>query len=172
MIFLALLLLAAALLLLWQAARRRAETGLPSGRVVYTDTRAWGPVEKPLFDPLTGLTGKPDYLVEQNGVLLPVEVKSGYAPSAPREGHVMQLAAYCLLVEAATGVRPPHGILHYRNRTYAIDYTPALEAALKDLLAEMRRDERRSEVPRSHEDPARCARCGFRDICDQKAVNQ
>ena len=168
MIVLALLLLAAALFLLWQAARRRAETGLPAGRVVYTDTRAWGAVEKPLYDPTTGLTGKPDYLVRQNGATLPVEVKSGYAPSAPREGHVLQLAAYCLLVEATTGARPPYGLLRYRNRTFAVDYTPALEARLKETLAEMQRDERRAAVPRSHDDPARCARCGFAQVCDEK----
>jgi CRISPR-associated exonuclease Cas4 len=35
------------------------------------------------------------------------------------------------------------------------------------VLAEMRRDEVRSDVARSHEQVARCARCGFRDLCDQ-----
>jgi CRISPR-associated exonuclease Cas4 len=168
LILLALLLAALALYLFWQSARQRREAGIPAGRVIYSDTRAWGKVEKPFYDSLTGLTGRPDYLIEQNGFWIPVEVKSGYAPSSPHEGHLYQLAAYCLLVERASGKRPPYGILHYRNRTYAIDYTADLEAGLLDLLAEMRQQERRDDIPRSHAEPARCARCGYRSICDQK----
>lgn len=168
LIYAAVILLVLALLFLWNAARQRRASGLPEGRVIYSDTGGWGRVEKPLYDPVTGLTGKPDYLVEQNGRWIPVEVKSGYAPSAPREGHVFQLAAYCLLVEHSTGKRPPYGILRYRNRTYAIDYTPTLEADLRELLGEMRLEERRGESARSHDEPARCARCGFRGVCDQR----
>ena len=41
-------------ILFWQSARQRQATGLPGGRVIYTDTRAWGPVEKPLYDARTG----------------------------------------------------------------------------------------------------------------------
>jgi len=39
-----------------------------------------------------------------------------------------------------------------------------------DLLADMRRDEIKEDVDRSHEQAGRCARCGFRDICDQSLV--
>jgi hypothetical protein len=48
------------------------------------------------------------------------------------------------------------------------DYTRELEASLLDLLAEMKRDEAKKEVPRSHEQASRCKRCGFRDVCDQR----
>jgi hypothetical protein len=37
------------------------------------------------------------------------------------------LAAYCLLVEENFGVRSPHGILQYRDRAFAIDYTDDLK---------------------------------------------
>ncbi len=168
MIYLAIFLLLAALILFWQSTRQRRAAGIPAGRVIYTDTRAWGKVEQPLYDALTGLTGKPDYLVEQNGFWIPVEVKSSYAPAAPREGHLFQLAAYCLLVERTTGKRPPYGILHYRNRDFAVDYTDEMENRLRDLLDEIRMQERRGEAERSHEEPARCARCGYRGVCDQK----
>jgi CRISPR-associated exonuclease Cas4 len=57
--------------------------------------------------------------------------------------------------------------LHYANRTFAIDYTPELESALLDVLEEMRTQERRREVERSHDSPERCAHCGFRSVCDQ-----
>jgi CRISPR-associated exonuclease Cas4 len=164
----ALVLLLLAALLFWLSSRQRKGAGLPGGRVIYTDTRAWGPLEKPLFDADLGLTGKPDYLVEQDGRIIPVEVKSGRTPQAPYDAHIFQVAAYCLLVEEAYGKRPPYGILHYPQRDFAVDYTPGLESALLDLLAEMRRDERRASVDRSHADEARCRGCGFRSACDQK----
>jgi CRISPR-associated exonuclease Cas4 len=114
------------------------------------------------------LTGKPDYLLERNGDIIPIEVKSGKAPDAPYDSHIYQLASYCLLVHKTMGKRPPYGIIHYNNRDFAIDYTPALEAALMDILAEMRRDERRKEVNCSHSSPARCKGCGYKKICDQR----
>lgn len=170
MLYAALLLILLALLLYWQSSRQRTEAGLPGGRVIYTDTRAWGKVERPLYDSALGLTGKPDYLVQQEGRIIPVEVKSGRAPLAPHDSHIHQLAAYCLLVERTYGKRPPYGILHYPDRDFAVDFTPELEASLLNLLAEMRRDASRADVYRSHEQAARCARCGFRKVCDQSLV--
>ncbi|HUH97837.1 MAG TPA: CRISPR-associated protein Cas4 [Anaerolineales bacterium] len=166
-LYIGLILLIAAILALWQSTRQRREAGLPGGRVIYTDTRAWGAVEKPLFSNELGLTGKPDYLLEQNGKLIPVEVKTGRVPNAPYDSHIFQLAAYCLLVERTYGRRPPYGIIHYPNRDFAVDYTAQLESALLDQLAEMRRAEHHTNVPRSHDQPARCRHCGFKRVCDQ-----
>lgn len=157
-----------AIVLFWQANRTRQATGLPGGRLIYTDTRGWGKLERPLYDAALGLTGKPDYLVQQDGRYIPVEVKSGRAPDAPYDSHLYQLAAYCYLVEKRYGVRPPYGIIHYENRDFAVDYTEALENSFLEIITEMRRDERRAQVERSHDSPARCARCGFREVCDEK----
>ena len=168
MLFAALFLFILALVLLWLSSRQRKKAGLPGGRIIYTDTRAWGEVEKPLYDAQLGLTGKPDYLVEKDGQIIPVEVKSGKAPDAPYDSHIYQIAAYCLLVQRGMGKRPPYGIIHYSDRDFAVDFTPELENNLLDVLAEMRRDEVRTGVARSHEVPARCSRCGYRDLCDQK----
>lgn len=166
-LYLGLALLLLASLLFWQSTRQRKASGLPAGRLIYTDTRGWGKPERPLFYAPLELTGKPDYLVKNGKLIIPVEVKSGRAPRAPYDSHLHQLAAYCLLVEKTYGSRPPYGIVHYDDRDFAVDYTPALEASLLRLLAEMRRDEHVGDVPRSHEQAARCARCGFRSICDQ-----
>lgn len=162
------LLLLLALWLFWQARRRRKQAGIPGGRIIASDTRAWGRPDRPLYDAALGLTGRPDYLVQQGDVVIPVEVKSRRIRGAPYDSHIFQLAAYCLLVERSTGRRPPYGILHYPNATFAVDYTPELEQALLDLLADMRRDETRREVARSHARPARCAACGYRQRCDQR----
>jgi CRISPR-associated exonuclease Cas4 len=167
MLYIALALLFLAFIFFFQSGRQQKEAGLPGGRVIYTDTHGWGRVEKPLFYASLQLTGKPDYLIEKNGQLIPVEVKSGRAPEAPYDSHIFQLASYCLLVEKTYGKRPPYGLIHYENRDFAIDYTPDLEAALIELLADMREDEVRREVDRSHEQPSRCKRCGFRNVCEQ-----
>ncbi len=82
MIYLGLLLVGVALVLFWLSARQRRASGLPAGKILYQDTGLWHKVEKPLFDPQLNLTGKPDYLVEQDGVWIPVEVKSRPAPPA------------------------------------------------------------------------------------------
>jgi CRISPR-associated exonuclease Cas4 len=156
-----------ALIFFWQSGKQRSEAGLPGGRVIYTDTNGWGAVERPLYYQPLKLAGKPDYLVQKSGVVIPVEVKSGRAPESPYDSHIFQLASYCLLVEKTYGKRPPYGILHYSDRDFAIDYTPELEFALMDLLADMRRDERKNDVERSHEHAPRCTRCGFRNHCDQ-----
>jgi len=45
-----------------------------------------------------------------------------------------------------------------------------LEASLLDLLADMKRDEYKDGVPRSHEQAARCAHCGYKNTCNQSLV--
>lgn len=170
MLYIVSILILLALFFFWQSGRQRRAAGIPGGRIIYTDTGGWGALERPLYYPPLKLTGKPDYLVRQKGVVIPVEVKSGRAPDSPYDSHIFQLASYCLLVEKTYGKRPPYGIIHYTDRDFAIDYTPELENALMDLLADMRRDEIKSDVDRSHEQPPRCARCGYRDLCDQSLV--
>jgi CRISPR-associated exonuclease Cas4 len=157
-----------ALVILWLAQRQRKSAGLPSGKVIYSDADHWGKVEKPLYDPVSGLTGKPDYLVEENGRLIPVEVKSSRAPALPHDSHIYQLAAYCLLVERMYAKRPPYGILRYRDKTFSIDYTKELQQELENMLELIRGQEKRGEADRSHQEPARCARCGYRDLCNQR----
>ncbi|OJX48222.1 MAG: hypothetical protein BGO78_13200 [Chloroflexi bacterium 44-23] len=168
LILLALLLLLLAVFFFWRSHFQRVQSGVPDGRIIYSDPQLWGKVEKPFFDADAMLTGKPDYLVKQGDCFIPVEVKSSFSRVEPYGSHVFQLLAYCLLVDRSTGMRPPYGILKYRNRTFAIDYTPAQEEALLDLLTDIRADEGSSYCDRSHNDPARCSRCGFRSICDQK----
>lgn len=170
MTYLILLLFLLALVFFWQSNRQQKAAGLPGGRVIYTDTDGWGKVEKPLYYHTLGLTGKPDYLIEKKGHIIPVEVKSGRAPEAPYDAHIFQLASYCLLVEKTYNKRPPYGIIHYENRDFAVDYTRELESALVELLANMRGDDTRRNVPRSHGQASRCNRCGYRNVCDEKLI--
>jgi CRISPR-associated exonuclease Cas4 len=167
--FLAFLLIFVGFGLYWLGRRSRAETGLPIGRVIYSDTRGWQAAPKPLFSRAHRLTGKPDYLVQQGSTIIPVEVKSAPAPGdGPRRGHLLQLAAYCLLVEENYRQRPKYGIVKYADRMFAVDFTEALEAELLDVIARMRDDLAREEATRSHGDAARCVHCGYRHACSER----
>ena len=134
-LFAAVALSAVGLALFWVSGRLRRRAGIPAGRIIYSDTRAWRECPKPLYAASVNLTGKPDYLVQRMNYVLPVEVKSGAAPPEPYRSHVLQLAAYCLLVENEYGRRPPYGLIHYADRTFAVNYTPELEDALKRFEA-------------------------------------
>jgi CRISPR-associated exonuclease Cas4 len=146
----------------------RRDTGLPEGRVTYVDTGAWSRCDRPLFSQRYALTGRPDYLVRLHGDLIPVEVKSGMSPRRPYRAHILQLAAYCLLVEEQEGRAPPFGILKYSDRAFEIDYSPALRVKLLETLDAIRRGLRAPNVDRSHDEAARCRGCGYRDQCEQR----
>jgi CRISPR-associated exonuclease Cas4 len=160
--------LAAAVFWFWS--RNAAEqAGLPGGSVIYTDDGTWFRNEEPLYADDVQLVGRPDYLVEApDGSVIPVEVKSGRAPAAPYDGHILQLAAYCYLVAVNYGKRPSYGILQYRNRAFAIDYTDDLEADLLEVLADMQAALQEEDIDRDHNDWRRCARCGVRGDCTQR----
>ena len=166
--FLAFLLLGLALLVWFLAQRARQATGLPAGRVVYTDMRGWGRLEKPLFSSELQLTGKPDYLLQAEGHYVPVEVKSGRAPaSGAYPAHIYQLAAYCALVAETYHSRPAYGLIKYADKTLAVDFTPELEGELRAVLDNLRADGEAEDVARSHTSPARCRACGFREVCGE-----
>ncbi len=163
-------LLLLAIVLWWLARRGRAASGLPAGRVVYVDSRRWRQPPQPLRAPRYGLVGRPDYLVRQGQAVIPVEAKPSRRAGRPYEGDVLQLAAYCLLVEETYRRRPPHGLLVYEGRTWEIPFDSALRQRLLDTLAEMRADRERDAVARSHNQPARCAACGMRGQCGEEAL--
>jgi len=143
-------------------------SGLPGGEIIYTDHATRAKPEKPLYNASLGLTGKPDYLVRRKNLVIPLEVKSMWAPFVPYDSHVMQLGAYCILVEKHYKTRPPYGLLRYRNRTFRIPFSADLEEEVIRLIDHVRGLKEKDEASRSHEQPNRCARCGFRHICDQR----
>lgn len=163
-------LLASALLLIWLARRRRHRSGLPRGRVILSDMGRWDRLERPLFSNELLVTGKPDYLVEDGAHIIPVEVKSGRGPDHPYPSHVMQLAAYCALVEECYGRRPAHGIIKYADRMFEVDYSTDLEDELLASIGRMRGNLATGGARRSHDDPRRCRSCGYGDECDQRLV--
>lgn len=166
LLFLVALVIALALFL--AARRQRAQAGMPYGvRIVYADTGAWQKVERPLVSWRYGLIGKPDYIVEERGTMIPVEVKPSRVARAPRESDVLQLAAYTLLVEEDFGTAATYGLLKYRDVVFRVEVTNELRAHLLDVLAAMRRDLDAQDVARNHNEPHRCRACGYRAECGQ-----
>ena len=152
----------AAILLRRHAQRRLAALDL-AGEVVYWDDGAAAEV---LVSHQHGLTGKPDYIRREGEELIPVEQKSRFISAAEAyEGEILQLAAYCLLVEERFGKPVRRGQLLYQNRSLKILYDDQLRARLFDAVAELRSAEAMDDVPRSHNSPARCRGCGFRQAC-------
>ena len=164
------LLLGLALALIAAALRLRRSTGVPWTRIASSDTGSWRPLREPLIARRFALAGKPDYLMGRGRRLIPVEVKPGRQADAPYPADVMQLAAYCLLVEETTGIRPPHGLLRYAQATFKIRFTDRLRAELLALLDEMRAGDPEVVSRRSHAQRARCEACGFVEQCDQALV--
>lgn len=147
------------------------KTGLPGGKLIYSDTHMWGqPLEKPLFDGSLAITGKPDYLIRRGEEIIPVEVKSSRAPSAPYDAHIYQVAIYCLLVEKVYQQTPKVGLIHYPGKTFEIEFTPELRNTVLNLISEMHQKENRRSLPRNHEEKWKCDRCGYKDVCDQRIL--
>ena len=171
---LAILLAALGLAFWWWGRRQRRASGLPAGRVAYSDTGAEQAVSQPLISRRYGLIGKPDYLVEttQNGrrAMTPVEVKSRRAPASPLAGHVLQLGAYCLILEDIYGNAQTHGILRYADASFSIPFTPALRRAVLDAAEQIRAARTTADMPRSHQVAERCAHCGYRQSCGAQAL--
>jgi len=143
-------------------------TGIPDGRIIYSDPGVWNKALKPLYDASLGLTGRPDYLIKKGDLIIPAEVKSSWAPRSPYDSHILQLAAYCVLVNSTYGQRPPYGLLRYKNRTFKVKFTSDLERRVLDIIDIIRMQKGKEDTPRSHNQPNRCARCGYRNNCDQR----
>ena len=152
-------------LLVWRGRSRWKEAGLPRGRVVYDDTGAWQECPSPLFSERHLLAGKPDYVVARGEHLIPVEVKPGRIAGRPYLSDVLQLAAYCLLVEENFDQPPPYAILKYATATFPVEYTPQLRRQLLVTMESMRRDLTKAEVAPNHHSHRRCRACGHREQC-------
>lgn len=146
--------------------------GIPlDARVIYSDTGAWTRLEKPLFSRRYRLTGKPDYIVQDEaGATIPIEVKPNRTATQPRHSDVMQLMAYGILVEEKFGARPAYGLLKYRDDIFEIAFTDELRAEFFATLQEMRAARRAKNVARNHADAVKCKYCGYRDACAERLL--
>jgi CRISPR-associated exonuclease Cas4 len=171
---LGLLLTAIALGLLLLNERRRQQSrliverhralGLPEGKLVYEDADGEG---EPLSSSAYPLMGKPDYIVQMpDGRPVPIELKLNVQnATAPYSNHIVQVAAYCLILEDYFELAPTHGILRYADHEFTIEYTPALRRKVIRLLTEMARCSERQPPPLRTQRAAKCRTCPFQPVC-------
>jgi CRISPR-associated exonuclease Cas4 len=97
-------------------------------------------------------------------VFVPIEQK----PKARRlqPSHVLQVAAQCLLVQEAYGVRPPHGVVVLANGVREqVEFTDALEQHLLEVMAQMRSFLNADTAPAPCWVNSKCRACSFRNTC-------
>ncbi|QLH75320.1 MAG: CRISPR-associated protein Cas4 [Methanomassiliicoccales archaeon] len=114
-----------------------------------------------------GLTGRPDYILEENGELVPVEMKSGRRPKGPLFSHIVQLAAYCLIL-TDQGKKVSRGILKYGEHEVEIDFDDGLKEIVVSKLDEMRMVASSGEAHRNHNRPGKCNSCSRREDCPER----
>lgn len=123
--------------------------GILSGKRIYQDTEK-NPGEK-LYANSLPLVGKPDFIIIEDGNIVPVEVKTGKTPQTPYLNHRMQLIAYCLLVEENFHKRPLGGYIRYPHNEFKLAYTKEAEESVRNLVHEMVRNKKtNSELHCSH----------------------
>jgi CRISPR-associated protein Cas4 len=138
--------------------------GIPYGRVIYSDLDR---PAKSLFSKKLGISGKPDYIISDKryGGLIPIEIKSGRA-AKPYRNHVLQLAAYCLLVEETYHKSVPYGIIVYADgKQHKIVFDELLRSDLIGVVNEMKQSMRSGCPTRDHSLKRRCISCSFQANC-------
>ncbi|MGQ0535011.1 MAG: CRISPR-associated protein Cas4 [Methanobacteriota archaeon] len=141
--------------------------GTVQGEIRYSDLDRSGDL---LVSKTYEISGRPDYVVQRDEGLVPVEVKTGKTPKRPHESHVLQLAAYCELVAETTGRRPALGVVQYDDARFEIPYDEALRDRLLETVLRMRLAEATGEAHRDHENAKKCLGCSRRGACDERLV--
>ena len=151
------------------AERARARHDLAGKALGYVDDSRTKP--KLFVSERYGLSGRPDYVLLEGDHHIPVEVKTGRTPRGPLFSHILQIAAYCVLMEEEYGAAPPHGVIRYETAAHEIEYNEDLKALLLGKLEEMRGAlGRGGGVHRNHNRPGKCTGCSRREGCPERLV--
>ena len=168
----ALLILVLALVIIWAIYRALSPKALP-GPVVAVDgpmTSATVGRMATMSSQVHGIVGRPDELRRSpDGRVVPVEVKSSRGPPPGRPpyfSHVLQLYAYCQIVEDRYGAAPPYGLLIYSDgipRKVAWDGRARQE--LSAWVARIREPYSGDALPTV----PKCRSCSYLLVCDRAA---
>jgi len=115
-----------------------------------------------------GLRGKPDYVIEKDGEFIPVEEKTGRVPKGPLFSHMIQIIAYCMLIEDSMKKKPPYGILKYNGNVYRITYDENLKEVVMQLRENLLHAMKKGEAHRNHSREGKCRNCSRREICPER----
>ena len=166
----ALVILVLVLVIIWAIYRALTPKAL-SGPVVAVDgsvTSATIGRVATMSSQVHGLVGRPDEMRRSSdGRVVPVEVKSSRGPPSGRPpyfSHVLQLYAYCQIVEDRYGAAPPYGLLIYGDgipRKVAWDGRARQE--LVDWVTRFREPYGGEALPTL----PKCRTCSYLPVCDR-----
>jgi len=120
------------------------------------------------------LAGRPDYMIKENNLRIPVEVKTGRRPKAPFFSHILQIGAYCLLSEETFRTSPSHGQIRYgfENEPHNVEWEPKLKALVLEKIEEMNDILKgRTKAHRNHKRVGKCNSCSRRKGCPERLRN-
>jgi len=120
------------------------------------------------------LAGRPDYMIKENDLRIPVEVKTGRRPKAPFFSHVLQIGAYCLLSEETFQSSPSHGQIRYgfESEPHKVEWEPKLKALVLEKIEEMNDILKgRTKAHRNHKRVGKCNNCSRRKGCPERLRN-
>ena len=115
-----------------------------------------------------GLVGRPDELRRSpDGRVVPVEVKSSRGPPPGRPpyfSHVLQLYAYCQIVEDQQGVAPLYGLLIYSDGIpRKVVWNGQARQELAEWVARFREPYGGEALPTV----PKCRSCSYLPVCDR-----
>ena len=147
---------------------------LYSGAVVVASDTGAAPTYV-LRDPLLGLCGKPDYLLEEtidgSRQLIPLEIKPTRGGRSVFDSDAVQLGAYLLLLRSLHESRAASfGYVRYATGTFRVDLTHQLEMRVREIVGAIRAGRQAADIHRSHNIPARCENCSVRAHCNEALV--
>jgi CRISP-associated protein Cas1 len=132
-----------------------------------------------LADPAMGLVGKVDALRRRDGSLLPYEHKRGRArrdekTPAAWPSDRLQVIAYAVLIESATGQTVVEGRVRYHadNVTVRVPIDARARADLDEAIASARRLRQTTERPPVTDNEKLCVRCSLAPVCLPEEVRQ
>ncbi len=149
-----------------EIARATREKYHVTGDLIYIDSAAEKP--KLFVSKKHGLSGRPDAIVMDGEHHIPVEIKTGRVPRGPLFSHILQVVAYCFLLEEEYGKAPPYGIVRYGDTNYEIEYNEDQKKLVLQKLGEMRAAIGRGEAHRNHNRPGKCVHCSRRSVCPER----
>ena len=120
------------------------------------------------------LAGRPDYMIKENDLRIPVEVKTGRRPKAPFFSHVLQIGAYCLLSEETFRTSPSHGQIRYgfESEPHNVVWEPKLKTLVLEKIEEMNDILKgRTKAHRNHKRVGKCNSCSRRKGCPERLRN-
>lgn len=112
-----------------------------------------------------GLIGRVDLLLEGDNEVWPVEVKD--TANGVRANHVIQLAAYALLVEERFEKACREGFVYLPQRrcVEAVTLGAVERERVHKAMAEMREAIEREELPTATTNRSKCRDCEYRNYC-------